>query len=76
MSHPAETLDLTGLHCPAVVLRLSEYMKERETGSRVTVVSTDPLSAIDIPLFMQRNGLRLLSRSTEGERLIFVVEKA
>ena len=67
-------LDLTGLNCPHVVLRLAEHMRGVPPGSRVTVVSTDPLSAIDVPFYLDKVGHLLVSRRRDDGRITFVIE--
>lgn len=69
------TLDLTGLVCPQVVLRLAGFLREQPVGTQVTVISTDPLSAIDVPFFLDKVGHRLMSREKSGRQLLFVVER-
>jgi tRNA 2-thiouridine synthesizing protein A len=67
-------LDLTGLNCPHVVLRLAEQMRTLAPGDRLTVTATDPLSAIDVPFYLDKVGHRLVARHREDGRLVFVVE--
>ena len=71
-----DQLDLSGLMCPAVVLRLADRLQELPAKSQLTVISTDPLSRIDIPLFLRRNGHRLVREENVGETIVFVLEKA
>jgi len=68
------TLDLSGLNCPHVVLRLAEHMRGLEAGARLIVISTDPLSAIDVPFFLDKAGHRLVSREKADGLIRFVVE--
>jgi tRNA 2-thiouridine synthesizing protein A len=72
---PADALDLSGLVCPRVVLRLAEHLRGLRLGSRVTVIATDPLSGIDVPYFLDKRGHRLVSRRRMEGRLVFIVEK-
>ena len=67
-------LDLTGLACPHVVLRLAEHMRALAPGDRLEVTATDPLSAIDVPFYLDKTGHRLVARSRQEGRLVFVVE--
>lgn len=68
------TLDLSGLACPHVVLRLAEHMRSLTPGDRLRVIATDPLSAIDIPYFLDRTGHALLSRARQAGCIEFVVQ--
>ena len=68
-----EMLDLSGLNCPEVVLRVKEFVKQQPPGSRLEIVSTDPLSQIDIPLFVLKGGHELVSGAAEGRWFRFVI---
>ncbi len=75
MRPPAvHALDLSGLNCPHVVLRLADYMRDLQPGCEVTVVSTDPLSMIDVPFYLDRAGHQLVSRARHDGRNIFIVK--
>lgn len=67
-------LDLTGLLCPHVVLRLAEQMRALPAGSRIRVIATDPLSAIDVPFYLGKAGHQLLSRDRQDARIVFIIE--
>ena len=46
-------------------------------GARVRVLSTDPMSVIDIPHFCQEAGHKLISRETDNDEVhIFLLERA
>ncbi len=66
-------LDLSGLNCPEVVLRLREHATTLPGGARLEVVSTDPLSRIDIPLYARKAGHALESERGEAGKFHFVL---
>ena len=69
-------LDLKGLKCPLPVLKTRKAMTRLEAGARIRVLSTDPMSVIDIPHFCQEAGHRLVSRQTgENDVHIFLLER-
>lgn len=68
-----EKLDLSGLHCPEVVLRAKSYSDKLPGGACFEIVSTDPLSRIDIPLWAHRAGHRVESERVDGKAIRFVV---
>ena len=68
-------LDLSGLACPQVVLRLADHMRTLPPGSCLTVVCTDPLSAIDVPFFLHRAGHELLAQAREQGSYRFVIRR-
>ncbi len=69
-------LDLSGLHCPDVVLRLADCIRTLGPSHRLTVISTDPLSTIDIPFFLERAGHTLISQTRRDGQVVFVMECA
>ncbi len=69
-------LDLAGLFCPQVVLRLADAIRDLSSPATLSVISTDPLSAVDIPVFLRRHGHSLLSMEEQEGRLTFVIETA
>lgn len=68
------TLDLSGLVCPEVVVRLALHLRGLPPGRRVTVVATDPLSTLDVPVFLHRRSHLLIGQAHEAGRVTFVVE--
>jgi len=69
-------LDLKGLKCPLPVLKTRKAMTRLEAGALIRVLSTDPMSVIDIPHFCQEAGHRLVSRQTgENDVHIFLLER-
>jgi tRNA 2-thiouridine synthesizing protein A len=68
-------LDLLGLKCPLPALKTRKALGRLAVGDRLTVISTDPLSAIDIPNLIRETGDTLLSEDGDGERFTFSIEK-
>lgn len=68
-------LDLKGLKCPLPVLKTRKAMAGLEKGDVITVLTTDPMAAIDIPHFCQESGHRIVSAETTAESGRFVLEK-
>ncbi len=69
-------LDLTGLKCPLPALKTRKALKGMKPGERLEVHCTDPLAAIDIPSLVGELGERLESTERDGNRIVFVIEKA
>ncbi len=68
-------IDVRGLKCPLPVLKTAKRMMPLEKGARVVVLTTDPMSAIDIPHFCRENGHLLLTSGDEDGALRFEIEK-
>ena len=67
--------DLRGFRCPLPVLKLRVRLKGLAPGERATVLTDDPLAAIDVPHFCAEAGQVLVesAETTDGHR--FVVER-
>ena len=69
-------LDLTGLKCPLPALKTRKALKALGPGERLEVHCTDPLAVIDIPNLLAETRDNLESTQREGDRIVFVIEKA
>jgi len=76
-NHPeGETrLDVTGLLCPLPVLKARKRLEAMASGSVLSVVATDPMSAIDMPHFCTEQGHVLLSQEQRGDTLHFRIRR-
>lgn len=70
-----EIYDLRGLNCPLPVLKTRKRLQSMRTGERLTVETTDPLAALDIPAFCQEDGHRLVDSTSVDGGHRFVIEK-
>ena len=52
----SETIDARGLKCPLPVLKLEKRLQALPAGAELTVLATDPMAKIDIPLYCRQNG--------------------
>ncbi len=69
------TLDCRGLKCPLPVLKMEKRLAELLAGARLTVLATDPMAKVDIPLHCRQNG-HACEVSQDGEVLRFEIVKA
>ena len=69
------TLDLRGLKCPYPVIKTENQLAKLGPGALISIETTDPLSAIDIPHFCNESGhvLVLQEKLEAGHR--FVIRK-
>ncbi|MFD1796676.1 sulfurtransferase TusA family protein [Paracoccus aurantiacus] len=54
-------IDARGMLCPLPVLRLRKVLMSQPVGSRVTLIATDRMAAVDVPHFCAEGGHALLS---------------
>ena len=70
-------LDLKGLKCPLPALKARKALGRMAAGDLLTIVCTDPMSAIDIPHLLRETGDVLEGRPEGGAAtLVFRIRKA
>ena len=69
------TLDARGLRCPLPVLKMEKRLGELPPGAELTVLATDPIAKIDIPLYCTQHG-HACTVTSEGDVLRFAIVKA
>lgn len=71
-----ETIDLRGYQCPLPVLKTRSRMRKLADHEQVTILTDDPLAAIDIPNFCAEHGQKLVEHQRlEGDQNRFVIER-
>lgn len=75
MNHDKE-LDASGLACPLPIVKTKKAMAELASGQVLRVLGTDPGSVEDMAAFAEQMGHRLLHSGTEGDRFVFLLQKA
>ena len=68
-------LDLRGLKCPLPVLRTRKLLGRLESGARLIVECTDPLSVIDIPHLVRSTGDVLELNVERGGVYVFHIRR-
>lgn len=68
-------LDLRGIRCPQVVLAAKKAMRDVPVGGVLILECTDPLAAIDVPLFVRQTGQQLISEEKSEALLVFRIER-
>lgn len=71
-----EELDLRGLKCPLPALLTRRRLARLAPGTRLTVLASDPLAAVDIPHMCHQDGHRVISTEKAESHHIFVIRKA
>ncbi len=69
-------LDLSGLKCPLPALRTRKALKALASGARLSVICTDPMSAIDIPHLLRETGDALTGQHEVDGKLTFEICKS
>ena len=70
-----ELIDARGLKCPLPVLKAEKRLAELPPGTTLTVLATDPMAKVDIPLFCKQQG-HDCALVPDGDVLRFEIRKA
>lgn len=69
-------LDLRGLRCPFPVLRAKKALRDLPVGAVLVLECTDPLTAIDVPHFINQTGHFLQTQEQQsGPLWVFRIRK-
>ena len=68
-------LDCRGLKCPLPVLKMEKRLAGMRAGEALTVLATDPIARIDIPLYCTQHG-HSCETSSVGDELHFAIVRA
>jgi tRNA 2-thiouridine synthesizing protein A len=68
-------LDLRGLRCPQPVLRAKKALRDVSIGGTLVLECTDPLTAIDVPHFVNQTRHTLSAQARDGALFIFKIVK-
>ncbi len=68
-------IDLRGLTCPEPIIKLRKEMSKFKPGDVVEVLTTDPGTMIDIPIWAGNSGIVVLECKREGDYIKFVLKK-
>lgn len=74
MPTEATTLDCRWLKCPLPVLKMEKGLSRLAAGASLTVLATDPMAKVDIPLYCRQNG-HACDVSQDGDTLTFAIVK-
>lgn len=72
----AAHIDARGLHCPLPVIELSRAMQEVAVGSVVEIVSDDPSSRVDIPVWCRMKRHELIGVRETDDAQAYLVRRA
>jgi len=67
-------IDARGLKCPLPVLKLEKLLATLPPGTALTVLATDPMARVDIPLYCRQHGHDCVVTS-EADVLRFAIVK-
>ncbi|PKM34980.1 MAG: SirA-like domain-containing protein [Gammaproteobacteria bacterium HGW-Gammaproteobacteria-10] len=68
-------VDASGLNCPLPLLRLKKALQQMMSGHVVKVIATDPAAHLDIGVYSDQTGHRILDYLKEENKQIFYIKK-
>jgi tRNA 2-thiouridine synthesizing protein A len=72
----ATALDMSGLRCPAPIVRLNSAIRELAPGATLHAIATDPAFKLDVEAWCRRTGHTLLDFSAADGTLQAWIRKA
>ncbi len=68
-------LDASGLNCPLPLLRLKKALMGMQSGEIVRVLATDPAAHLDIGVYSDQTGNRILEFFEDNGTQHFLIQK-
>jgi len=68
-------LDASGLTCPLPVLKARKRLIGMSPGEMLEVVTTDPMSVVDMPVFCAQAGHRIVREEKMETAFRFLIER-
>ncbi|MEE9116462.1 MAG: sulfurtransferase TusA family protein [Thermoplasmata archaeon] len=72
---PAVSIDARGSFCPGPLMELVRAIREGRVGEMVSILSDDPGSRRDIPLWIEKAGHELVGVFDEEDHTRYLVKK-
>lgn len=77
MRHKVDrTIDCTGLSCPLPSVKTTLAFEQMQSGQVLEVLTDDPVSKRDLPVWAQSTGNELLGIEEEGRVIKIYLKKA
>ncbi len=68
-------VDASGLLCPLPLLRLKKALMEAQSGDVVKIIATDPAAHLDIGVYVDQTGHKMLELTRETNVQVFFIRK-
>jgi len=75
LAAPSRHLDASGLTCPLPVLKARKLLIGMRPGEILEVVTTDPMSVVDMPVFCAQAGHTIIREEKQDSRFVFAIER-
>lgn len=71
----SDPLDLTGLQCPLVVLKIRRAMATVPPGGTLTALADDPMALVDVPVMCHHMRFEMRDAKRVDGLIRFAIEK-
>jgi len=68
-------LDLTGLNCPLPILKTKKFLANLPINTEINVITTDKASWLDLQIFCEKTGHKLISQSVDNGIITTIICK-
>lgn len=68
-------VDATGLNCPLPLLRLKKGLMEIQAGEIIKIIATDPAAHLDIGVYTDQTGHKIIEFLKDNGTQIFYIKK-
>ena len=68
-------VDASGLNCPLPLLRLKKGLMEIEAGAVIKIIATDPAAHLDIGVYTDQIGHKIIEFIKDDGKQIFYIRK-
>jgi len=67
-------IDLVGFKCPIPILKIRKKIKDLNKGDTLSIIATDNMIKIDLPIFCKESECRLIEMVDQGEQIFCKIE--
>ena len=75
MPQADQEIDLSGLNCPAPVMRSKKALKDLSSGQILHVIATDPSSVDDFAALMPTINCEIVEQNKDDDKFNFWIKK-
>ncbi|MDH5649051.1 MAG: sulfurtransferase TusA family protein [Gammaproteobacteria bacterium] len=75
MTHADHEIDLSGLNCPAPVMRSKKRLKDLASGEVLHVIATDPATKEDFAALMPTINCQIVEQNQSDNKFHFWIKK-
>jgi tRNA 2-thiouridine synthesizing protein A len=68
-------IDARGLQCPLPLLRLKKGLMEIKPGEVIKIIATDPAAHLDIGVYSDQTGHKIIEFLKHNEEQVFYIRK-